>query len=124
MSPGMLWPKRIRYALDSYNTKYAWDDLDWFELWSDPYLPTIEQCLPDIPGAVIRFGKLASLVEGGGKRRIIAIGNYVNQRLLKPYHDWAMKVLKRLTSDGTYNQTAPLANLVNCMFPYSFDLLT
>lgn len=24
------------------------------------------------------------------------IGNYVKQRLLKPYHDWAMNVLRRL----------------------------
>lgn len=37
-------------------------------------------------------GRLACAVEGGGKRRFFIIGNYVKQRLLKPYHDWAMSV--------------------------------
>ncbi|KAL5129452.1 putative mitochondrial protein (mitochondrion) [Glycine soja] len=35
-------------------------------------------------------GRLAQSTDSGaGKRRIFAIGNYVNQRLLKPLHDWA-----------------------------------
>lgn len=51
------------------------------------------------------MGRLGQSIEGGGKRRIFAIGNYVNQRLLKPVHDWLMSVLRHLPMDGTFNQT-------------------
>lgn len=54
-------------------------------------------------------GRLAQSTDSGaGKRRIFAIGNYVNQRLLKPLHDWLMKALSTLPMDGTYNQNKPL----------------
>lgn len=33
-------------------------------------------------------GRLASSVEGGGKRRIFAIGNFVKQCLLRGPHNW------------------------------------
>lgn len=54
-----------------------------------------------------------SLVEeGGGKRRFVAIGNWVNQRLrFAPYHDWLMKVLRLIPMDGTFDQTRPLDRL-------------
>lgn len=53
-------------------------------------------------------GRLAQSTDSGaGKRRIFAIGNYVNQRLLKPLHDWLMKALATLPMDGTYNQVSP-----------------
>jgi len=51
--------------------------------------PTDLNCPPIV-------GRLCSLVEGGGKRRIIAIGNYINQRLLRPVHDWLMQVLSHI----------------------------
>jgi len=51
-------------------------------------------------------------VEGGGKRRILAIGNYINQRLLRPVHDWLMQVLVKLPMDGTFDQTKALDRLV------------
>ncbi|KAI4297979.1 hypothetical protein L6164_037887 [Bauhinia variegata] len=44
-------------------------------------------------------GRLGCSIEGGGKRRIFAIFNYVNQRLLRPVHDWLMQVLRRLPMD-------------------------
>ena len=52
------------------------------------------------------------------KRRIFAIGNFVNQRLLKPVHDWLMEVLKK----NGFNQTRPLDRLVGEMTCFSFDL--
>jgi len=57
---------------------------------------------------------------GAGKQRLFIIGNYVKQRLLKPYHDWAMSVLRRLDGDGTYNQTKPLERLVGFQNVSSF----
>ncbi|XP_042517490.1 uncharacterized mitochondrial protein AtMg01410 [Macadamia integrifolia] len=60
--------------------------------------------------------------EGAGKRRIFAIGNYTKQRLLYPYHEWAMAVLRRIPNDGTFDQTAPLKRLVGFKNVFSFDL--
>lgn len=51
--------------------------------------------------------RFAGVLSGDGKRRLFIIGNYVRQRLLRPYHDWAMTVLSRLRCDGTYDQLAP-----------------
>ena len=34
---------------------------------------------------------------------VVAIDNYVMQRLLRPYHDWLMSIL--LPTDGTFDQT-------------------
>lgn len=39
------------------------------------------------------------------RRCIFAIENYVNQRLLRPIHDWAMEVLKRIPVNGTFQRT-------------------
>lgn len=88
-----------------------------FERKIGPYLPspTDLNCPPIV-------GRLCSLVEGGGKRRIIAIGNYINQRLLRPVHDWLMQVLSHIPQDGTFDQTKPLDNLVGSSVCYSFDL--
>lgn len=67
-------------------------------------------------------GKLGCSLEGAGKRRIFAIGNYVNQRLLRPVHEWCAEVLRRLSCDGTFDQTRPLKRLVGKMECFSFDL--
>lgn len=76
--------------------------------------------LPD--GTEVYRGRLASVVVGGGKRRLFVIGNYVKQCLLKPYHDWAMNVLRRIPNDGTYNQLAPLKYVRGGTDVSSFDL--
>lgn len=62
------------------------------------------------------------MAAGGGKLRLFVIGNYVAQRLLRPYHDWAMRTLRALSTDGTYNQLAPLKNVFGSAEIYSFDL--
>jgi len=67
-------------------------------------------------------GRLGQSVEGGGKRRVFAIGNYINQRLLKPVHDWLMSVLRMLPMDGTFNQEGPLDRLEGERHVFSYDL--
>ena len=67
------------------------------------------------------FGSIPRIC-GGGKRRVFAIGNYVNQRLLRPVHDWLMSVLRLIPMDGTFEQTKPLDRLRGQMTCYSFDL--
>lgn len=63
-----------------------------------------------------------SVESGAGKRRVFAIGNYVNQRLLRPLHNWLMEALGDLKTDGTFNQSAPLYRLVGAKKIYSIDL--
>lgn len=85
--------KRNRPAIPLLHT-------DWFERRIGPYLPSCDDLgIPPITG------QLGCSLEGAGKRRIFAIGNYVNQRLLKPVHLWFASVLRSIQMDGTFNQT-------------------
>lgn len=117
MFQGALWPHLIRYAFDSNN--------DEFTRLGIPYsvYHYKKRLLSEIGiTGTAPPGRLGQSVEGGGKRRIFAIGNWVNQRLLKPFHDWLMDVLRSLPTDGTFNQTKPLEGLVGEMHIFSFDL--
>lgn len=120
-SSGILWPKRVRYAFDEMNKVWSGVDLDDFEKTSGPLIPTREQFHPGVQPH-LSLGRLAQQVQGGGKRRVFAIGNYVNQRLLRPLHDWLMSILRTIPMDGTFNQLKPLDELVGCKACYSFDL--
>lgn len=82
------------------NTTYLWKDADWFERCVGRYLPGLS-AQPDFP---LNFGRIGMVEEGGGKRRLFAIGNYINQRLLRSYHDWLMAVLRRIPCDGTFKR--------------------
>lgn len=116
-SSGILFPHRVRYPFDVNNKMFSGTDLDVFEKTIGPYLPPWHPAMgPPMTG------KLAQKVEGGGKRRIFAIGNWVNQRLLTPVHEWLAQVLRSLPMDGTYNQTAPLIRLKGSRVNYCFDL--
>lgn len=116
-SQGSLWPKRTRFAFDKNNKVFSGLDLEWFEKCTGPYLPTCTDLgIPPITG------RLSCTFPGAGKRRIFAIGNYVNQRLLRPVHDWVMFILRNLETDGTYNQHAPLHRLKGHMKCFSYDL--
>lgn len=53
-----------------------------------------------------KLSKLAFLSEGGGKTRVIAIGDYWSQQILKPLHKGIMNMLRKLPTDGTYDQGA------------------
>lgn len=56
-------------------------------------------------------GRFGVKLEGAGKIRVFAIANPILQTLLRPLHDWCMKVLKLLPTDGTYDQLKPLKRL-------------
>lgn len=110
-------PSRVRFAFDVNNKLFTPTDLDWFEERIGPLLPNCEEMgIPPVTG------RLSCSAEGAGKRRIFAICNYVNQRLLRPVHDWLMAVLRRIPQDGTFDQTKPLDRLVGEHHSYSFDL--
>lgn len=48
-----------------------------------------------------RLGRLAFLPEPGGKTRVIAIGDYFSQQVLKPLHEHLMEILRGMKTDGT-----------------------
>jgi hypothetical protein len=79
-SSGILWRERFRYAFDPLNTYWVNQDLEVFKR-------TVGLVLPSANGIPVSLGKLGMSIEGGGKRRIFAIGNHVKQRLLRPYVD-------------------------------------
>lgn len=91
-----MFVKRVLYPLDNqYTTKACNEDLDYYEN------STLGIGFASVSQAYEHLfpGRLASVIEGAGKRRIFAIGNYLKQRLLHPVHQWAMAVLKRLPTD-------------------------
>ncbi|KAG6467802.1 hypothetical protein ZIOFF_074318 (mitochondrion) [Zingiber officinale] len=109
LHPGMMWSRRVLYPLDfSYTTRAMWDSLDQFHYYTDHILQEsfkplwLLDCLP---------GRLTCTLAGAGKRRMFAIGNFVRQRLLYPVHDWAMRVLSRIPTDGTFHQERPIHRL-------------
>lgn len=42
-SSGGIWRHRVRFALDPDNTRFFHDDMEWFEKWVGPKLPTFSQ---------------------------------------------------------------------------------
>nr|DAZ90606.1 TPA_asm: RdRp [Nebalia bipes mitovirus 1] len=51
------------------------------------------------------LGRLAHFNEVGGKKRYIALGNWIFQGTLRPLHDILIMYLRRIRSDCTYNQS-------------------
>lgn len=96
-SPGILWSQRVLYPFDSNNTWFANESLDLFEKQVGPPFSSLLGAYQGVP---LVTGRLAQAIEGGGKRRIFAICNYIKQRLLHPVHIWAMTVLSSLKTDG------------------------
>lgn len=74
---GALWRPAIRYAFDREGKKsLSESSFSWFCDRIDPYLDKPLK----LDGVVPATGLLGQSIVGGGKRRIFAIGHYVNQR--------------------------------------------
>jgi hypothetical protein len=71
-------------------------------------------------------GRLVGLPEPAGKVRIIALVDYWTQFLLKPLHDEIFDILKRIPTDGTFDQLRPVERLLKKVGKdkviYSYDL--
>lgn len=78
-SSGILFRERVRYPFDKSNKLFSGTDQDWFERTLGPFFP-----MPEHFPLRLSLCRLGQVVEGGGKQRIFAIGNYVNQRLWDP----------------------------------------
>jgi hypothetical protein len=70
-------------------------------------------------------GRISLIQEGGGKTRTIAIGDYWTQNVLQTIHDKLMSTLRRLRTDGTYdqgNQVERISTLSKGHKTFCFDL--
>lgn len=92
-----LWSSITRYPRDEWN--------DWLSNIEANSSVTIPESILMEFDMVTYLAILAgyriqlSLVRARGG----AIGNYVNQRLLRPLHNWLMEALGDLKTDGTFN---------------------
>lgn len=50
------------------------------------------------------LGKIVAFNDVGGKKRVIAIGNFIIQGVLRPLHNVLIRYLRSLPSDCTYDQ--------------------
>lgn len=57
-----------------------------------------------MPARRLSLGRIGVKAEAGGKERLFAISDYWTQSLCKPLHDYLMKVLRQLPTDGTWSQ--------------------
>nr|WNM95031.1 MAG: RNA-dependent RNA polymerase [Diaporthe gulyae mitovirus 3] len=74
------------------------------------------------------LGRLSIKEEPAGKARVFAITDIITQSTLRPLHDLIFSFVKRIPSDGTFNQSRPLYYLIEKMRGvngtkfYSYDL--
>lgn len=71
-------------------------------------------------------GRLVGLPEPAGKVRIVALVDYWTQWALKPLHEELFKILRRIPTDGTFDQLRPVERLLKKVSDkdiiYSYDL--
>lgn len=114
----VLWEKVTRFAFDSRKKIISGLSLEYYEARLGPYFPSPEDM--SIPPLT---GRLGFTLSGNGKRRLFAIGNYVNQRLLHPVHRWLARFLRDIPKAATFDQTKPLDRLAGASGTvYSIDL--
>jgi len=74
-----------------------------------PVLPIMYMLKVSLPTTL---GRLSTIKEAAGKRRIIAITDWWTQTLLKPLHTGISNMLKLIPQDGTFDQWKPLETWV------------
>jgi hypothetical protein len=62
-------------------------------------------------GKPLWFGRLG-FKEEPGKIRVFAMVNILTQTLMHPLHKWIFERLRMVSTDGTFNQTAPVERLI------------
>jgi len=109
----VLWDPFIRFAFDDNNEKLSKisESCNFYS----PSCPLLNEESAELYEALPNrcVGRLEQSIEGGGKRRIFAIGNWVTQRLLAPLHKWLMSVLRTIPMDVWPTQ-ATLASPRGC----------
>jgi hypothetical protein len=65
---------------------------------------------PQLP--IHHLGRLSAKLEPAGKVRVFAMVDYWTQKALRPVHDWMFSVLKKISSDATFNQDGAFESYV------------
>jgi hypothetical protein len=70
------------------------------------------------------LGKLGYKIEPAGKIRVFAMVDSITQCVMKPLHDFLFSILRKLETDGTFDQIRPAQRLINLGFKsfWSLDL--
>jgi hypothetical protein len=68
------------------------------------------------------YRKICAIPDKEGKTRVIAIGDYFSQTVLKPLHTYMFSVLRRINQDCTFNQGDFINKLPKEGPFYSMDL--
>lgn len=111
------WKGYLYEWLESTNNHH-W--LGWFESFEDDILSLPKSLFTTDPW---KLGALSVKAEAAGKLRVFALVDCLTQWLMKPLHDKLFGILGKIPQDGTFDQHAPLANLLNRGKPlYSLDL--
>lgn len=76
------------------------------------------------PDQVFKVSKISLLSEGGCKTRTIGIGDFWSQNILRPIHDSLMGALRRMVTDGTWDQNKQVERILSeCKsHAHSYDL--
>lgn len=68
--------------------------------------------LPGFGGSHGSLGKLAYKPEPAGKIRVFALVDSLTQMIMKPVHDLLFSILRRIPTDGTFDQIRPVIKLI------------
>jgi len=66
--------------------------------------------------------KISYFADKEGKTRVIAIGDYFSQTVLKPLHTYLYNALKKIPQDCTFDQGRFKERMKGCEIYYSADL--
>lgn len=98
------------------------DDMSPLEIYLRSFDRSIDAAFIEYMDPLLRMGRLCRKIEGAGKVRTFVIGNSFLQRMLYPMHVFAMTVLSKMETDGTYDQHKPLHRLAGYRELFSYDL--
>lgn len=92
----------------------------------DPIVPEGTPWFPggEVPGPIL--GRLHPIDEPAGKVRVVAICDYWTQVSMKPVHDHLFRILKKISTDATFDQSGRVEGYFKCGYSphWSFDLKT
>jgi len=68
------------------------------------------------------YRKLSTFADSEGKTRVVAIGDYWSQTVLRPLHDMTYRLLRTISSDQTFNQSQGIGSSLLGKVCFCFDL--
>lgn len=108
-----LWARLVSYKLDKLISYKLKDQMGFINEFIGNGIRIKHKCL----------GKLSTKEEAAGKVRVFAMVDPFTQWALEPLHRNLFSILKKMETDGTFNQMKPISRIPWGSVPiYSFDL--